>query len=398
MMPRSSKKYVCGFYGARDGYEVALALHEAGWLEVLLTDFYGENTWLKKLGLARVSRSHPKLPPEKVCGSPWLSVAKMAAARVFPDAELQNHLTDYLLSRRIGRAAVRNQAHIFTYEPYAVRRPNGGFSQGRKQILFHFHPHVDMEDAIYAEDQRRFPEFYRELKVTESPYRKRTADAWRQADLILCASSFTRDSLVAAGMPKEMCRVVPYGVKSPDAGNGASRQGPLKLLFVGRNPLRKGLHHLILAWQEAKKRPADRLTIVCAGSGRAVRELAVGQEDVAWKEYVSGEELTRLYREADALVVPSLCEGFGHVYLEAMGHGCAVVGTAHSALPDLGGEKDGVFLVPVGQPGKLADLISRASIDPGNFRSKSEAARKRAGEFTWEKFRGGIREAVKSLV
>ena len=81
-----------------------------------------------------------------------------------------------------------------------------------------------------------------------------------------------------------------------------------------------------------------------------------------------------------------------------MGQGCAVVGTAHSALPDLGGESEGVFLVPAGQPEKLADLISTASTDPENFRSKSGAAQRRAGEFTWEKFRKEIREAVESLV
>jgi len=391
------QKYVCGFYGARDGYEIPVALQEAGCLDALLTDFYGENTWLKKLGLTRVSRSHPKLLSEKVSGSLWLTLAKMAAGRVFRDAELQNHLTDRLLSRRIGRAAVRKQAHILTYEPYAVARPVGGFPNGRKQIVFHFHPHVDREDKIYAEDQQRFPQLYRELKVTESPHRKRTAAAWRQADLVLCASSFTRDSLVAAGMPKEMCRVVPYGVKPPPAGHGASRHGPLKLLFVGRNPLRKGLHHLLLAWRAAKKRNGDRLTIVCAAPERAVRELAAGQADVVWKESVSGEELTRLYREADALVVPSLCEGFGHVYLEAMGHGCAAVGTAHSALPDLGGENEGVFLVPAGEPTSLAELISEASAGPEIFRSESKAARNRAGEFTWEKFRKEIREAVESL-
>ena len=319
------------------------------------------------------------------------------AGYLIREEELRNHLADWWLARKLGRLAQRGGCHILTYEPYAVPRPAGGFPNGRRQILFHFHPHVDREDEIYAKDQKEFPECYRELKVTESPHRKRTAAAWRQADLILCASSFTRDSLVAAGMPKEMCRVVPYGVKPPPAGNGASRHGPLKLLFVGRNPLRKGLHHLLLAWRAAKKRNGDRLTIVCAAPERAVRELAVGQADVVWKESVSGEELTRLYWEADALVVPSLCEGFGHVYLEAMGHGCAAVGTAHSALPDLGGENEGVFLVPAGEPERLAELIGKASADPGIFRSRSEAARERVADFTWAKFREGVKAAVREV-
>ncbi len=387
--------FVCGFYGARDGYEIAAALEKAGLLRRLLTDFYGEAKIFKKMGLFRASRTHPELPGKRVSGSWWLMAATQIAGKVILDPELQNHLTDRLLSRWIEKEAGRRKANIFTYEPYAVPRPADGFAGGRKQILFHFHPHVDQEDKIYAEDQRRFPEFYGQAKVTESPWRKRTIDAWRQADMVLCASSFTRDSLVAAGMRPDICRVVPYGVKLPPAEGGVARKGPLKLLFVGRNPLRKGLHHLLLAWRQAVKKEGDRLTVVCVAQDRAVRELGADQRGVVWRDSVSGEELNRLYREADALVVPSLCEGFGHVYLEAMGHGCAAVGTGHSALPDLGGEKEGVFVVPAGNVEALATLISRVSVVPGIFRSRAEAARRRAAEFTWEKFREGIRDAVR---
>jgi len=390
--------FVCGFYGARDSYEIPVALQEAGLLSILLTDYYGENLWLKKLGLVRAERYHPKLDPHKVCGSAWLTVAKKLSERLFGDPELQNHLPDLWLSAQIGKTAARKKAHIFTYEPYAVPRPEGGFSHCRKQILFHCHPHVECEDRIFTEDQKKYPEFYHESKVNESPYRRRTADAWRQADMILCASFFTRATLVAAGMPPDRCRVVPYGNHTRGIKEEVRRTGPLKHLFVGRNPLRKGLHHLLLGWCEAKKRNGDRLTIVSAASERGLRNLAAGQDDVVWKDSVSREELGALYQEADALVVPSLCEGFGHVYLEAMGYGCAVVGTRNSALPDLGGEEDGVFQLAVGQPAKLAELIGRASAEPEIFRSRSKRAQRRSQEFTWEKFRVGIKGAVGSLV
>jgi glycosyltransferase involved in cell wall biosynthesis len=389
---------VCGFFGARDGYEIPVALQEAGLLSILLTDYYGEVPWLKKLGLVRAERYHPKLDPRKVCGSAWLTFAKKISERLFADPELQNHLPDLWLSAQIGKTAAREKAHIFTYEPYAVPRPEGGFSHCRKQILFHCHPHVECEDRIFTEDQKKYPEFYHGSKVNESPYRRRTADAWRQADLILCASSFTRDSLVAAGMPGGRCRVIPYGTRPRFEDIEVKRDGPLKLLFVGRNPLRKGLHHLLLGWREAKKKTGDRLTVVSLAPERPLQELATEQDDVVWKDSVSGEELGRLYQEADALVVPSLSEGFGHVYLEAMGYGCAVVGTGNSALPDLGGEEEGVFQTVAGESGPLAELISKVSVAPGIFRSRSEAARQRSRKFTWEKFRAGIREAVVSFL
>lgn len=438
------RKFVCGFYGARDGYEVPVALAEAGLLEVLLTDFYGRGGLLAKSGLARAVREHEKLPTDKVLGSMALVLARKVCGRLFTDQEQRNLWPDRLISSRIASAAARHSAHILTYEPYAVPRPHGGFPAGRKQIVFYYHPHVDTEDAIYRADQAKFPEFYGSEHVTDSPWRRRAADAWKHADIVLCASCFTKQSLVAAGMEEQRIVVVPYGTAQPKAevGGGINQetggrgqvteaggggrpeargagqeaigggheaggmrqtadgqwQGSLRLLFVGRNPLRKGLHHLLMAWKAATKRPGDLLTIVCAAKPLEMQRLVECRNDVRCLDSLSGEELAELYRASDALVVPSLCEGFGHVYLEAMGHGCAVVGTRNSALPDIGDEKQGVFTVSVGDVDGLARLISDASSNLSMFRAVSEAAKRRAADFTWERFRQGIVAAAHSIV
>lgn len=431
------RKFVCGFYGARDGYEVPVALAEAGLLEVLLTDFYGRSGLLAKSGLARAMREHDLLPGDKVRGSLSLTLARRLCGKVFSDPEQRNLWPDQLLSNRIAREAGRSNAHILTYEPYAVARPPGGFSDGRKQVVFYYHPHVDTEDAVYREDEKQWPKFHQQSGLLASPWRRRTADAWKYADLVICASSFTKQSLIAAGMEARRIAVVPYGTaqpkaearevtsngslvagggKRPEVGGQRSANGgrmsvvgesllvtrnpppatkSLRLLFVGRGPLRKGLHHLLMAWNAANKKPGDLLTIVCAAKPLEMQRLVEGRDDVRWLDSLSGEELTELYRESDALVVPSLCEGFGHVYLEAMGHGCAVVGTRNSALPDIGHEKQGVFTVEVGDVDGLARLISEASSDPSMFRNVSEAAKRGASEFTWERFRLGIVEAIR---
>ena len=439
------RQFVCGFYGARDGYEVPVALAEAGLLEVLLTDFYGRGGLLARSGLVRAVREHDLLPADKVRGSLTLTLARRLCGKVFSDPEQRNLWPDQLLSNRIARDAARRNAHILTYEPYAVARPTHGFPNGRKQVVFYYHPHVDTEDAVYREDENRWLKFHEQSALLASPWRRRTADAWKHADLLICACSFTKQSLVAAGMEEEKIVVVPYGTAQPKAeattvtsngslvagGGGDGHEGrgqrteggcrradvggrnpgvgetlpatsnsslataPLRLLFVGRGPLRKGLHHLLMAWNAANKRPGDSLTIVCAAKPLEMKRLVEGRDNVRWLDSLSGEELTRLYRESDALVVPSLCEGFGHVYLEAMGHGCAVVGTLNSALPDIGDEKQGVFTVGVGDVDGLAHLISDASADPSVFRSVSEAARRRAGEFTWEGFRQRLTTTIR---
>ena len=398
------RSFVCGLYGARDSYQIPLALEEDGRLELLLTDFYGPGSALAKFGIPRAKQPDSGLPEEKVRGSLWASVLKKVAGTIIRDLELRNHIPDRVLARRIAKYARRCDAHAITYEPYAVKRPAGGFTGGRKQIVFYYHPHVDTEDAIYRRDRESFPDFYAGYPVTSSPWRRRTADAWKHADLVLCASSFTRRTLMSAGMPADKCRVVPYGggpAKAFEMGGQrppiSERNGALRLLFVGRGPMRKGLHHLLLAWKQARRHVDDRLTIVCQADFPALRACAADQKSVTWRDWAASEELHGLYAQSDALVVPSLCEGFGYVYLEAMEYGCAVVGTSNSALPDIGGRDEGVFTVEAGEVGALAELISSASADPSMFRRSSRAAAERSATFTWEKFRKGIVEATAGI-
>jgi glycosyltransferase involved in cell wall biosynthesis len=167
-------------------------------------------------------------------------------------------------------------------------------------------------------------------------------------------------------------------------------------LFVGRNPLRKGLHHLLLAWKHARRNPEDLLTIVCREKPAGLLALA-REGGVRWKESVSEAELHDLYAESDALVVPSLCEGFGHVYLEAMSFGCPVVGTDHSILADIGGEESGVFQVQAGDVSQLAKLISAASANRMVFGARRENAARQPQRFSWQAFRQGVGDAVRAL-
>lgn len=433
----SSERFVCGFYGARDSYQLPLALLEAGRLDVLLTDHYGDTAILRSKGMVRATRSSAAIPETMVRGSFAALLARKICGRLIADLELRNLVPDRMLSRRMAAAARKQGAHIATYEPYAVERRF--LPPECKQVVFYYHPHVDTEDAIYAADRAKFGKFYVDYAVTSSPWRRRTADAWKQADLVLCASSFTKNSLVAAGMPEGKAVVVPYGIsmereadgggrrsevgrqtsevggrrsevgdqKSEDRGQMADgellmaetrgQSAGLRLLFVGRGAMRKGLHHLLLAWQAAARTTDDRLTIVCSESFPILRRMAAELKGVEWINSLNGPELNAFYDQSDAVVVPSLCEGFGHVYLEGMSRGCVVVGTANSALPDFGGQESGVFTVSPREPGELAALISEVSRRPEVFRDVSEAAKQRAGGFTWERFRQGIVEATRRI-
>jgi glycosyltransferase involved in cell wall biosynthesis len=70
-------------------------------------------------------------------------------------------------------------------------------------------------------------------------------------------------------------------------------------------------------------------------------------------------DVDALYPLIDLVVIPSRSEGMPNVLLEAIRADVPVVSTAVGAVPTVVGSRDGVLLVPPGQPDPLADAIDR---------------------------------------
>ena len=115
------------------------------------------------------------------------------------------------------------------------------------------------------------------------------------------------------------------------------------------------------------------------------------------RRFVSSEELLHEYQSADVFVFPSLLEGFGHVLLEAMACGLPVISTTRTAAPDLVRQGQEGFVIPPGNARELARCLEFFISNPENTRTMGRAARVRAEEFTWTKFRRGIVEAVTTI-
>ena len=113
---------------------------------------------------------------------------------------------------------------------------------------------------------------------------------------------------------------------SASRGPRAPPSGPLRVLFVGNLIPRKGLLVLIAALGRLP-RGTWRLTVVgspvvdpgyAARVRRAVRDLGL-QDSVRMRGQMDDAGLAAELRVHHVLAVPSLYEGFGIVYLEAMG-------------------------------------------------------------------------------
>jgi glycosyltransferase involved in cell wall biosynthesis len=396
------EKYVCTFRGRRDSYQVPVALAEAGLLDQFITDAYAL-PWMKTL--AKLSpqsvrtkidfRSDPGIPMERVrClwGTTMVEHLRhrTGCARIATFSRLDRNF-----SRAAARRAEQTRSHLLLYSPYAWEAFTACYSHTPRKVLFQYHPHPGLEKRILAADSARYPDVGESFsggvtgQLPEELVR-RERDCWKHADLIFCASTFTKNSLHEAGADERKCQVVPYGIEVPAAVEVRPLADAFHVVFVGSGGQRKGLHHLLLAWQRATLPGSSKLTLVCRVIDRGIEQLVATTPRVMLRRGVAERELKHIYASSTLFAMPSLVEGFGQVYLEALAQGSPVLGTNNTCLPDLGIEKDGIYIVA---PGDIDELVAKleflSRMLPAN-RQLREAARSCASRFPWQRFRESL--------
>ena len=90
-----------------------------------------------------------------------------------------------------------------------------------------------------------------------------------------------------------------------------------------------------------------------------------------------------LYRAAEALVFPSLYEGFGLPALEAMACGTPVITSKTSSLPEVVG--DAAVLIDPANVDELAGAITHVMSDQGLREHLVAAGPSRAAGFSWQR-------------
>ena len=138
---------------------------------------------------------------------------------------------------------------------------------------------------------------------------------------------------------------------------------PLRLGFLGRLNITKGLETLIAAMGQLQDLP---VTTVIAGTGRAeyddtLRAAAAGLP-IQFLGHVAPAEL---FRRIDLLVVPSAWrEPFGRVVQEAFACGVPVLGSDSGALPEVIGSTGAGLCFPTQDPAALAAQV-RGLVEQG---------------------------------
>jgi len=160
------------------------------------------------------------------------------------------------------------------------------------------------------------------------------------------------------------------------------------LLFVGNREGYKNFSGLLKAIA-INSRLCGELGLVAFG-GRpfgepAIREissLGLNPKNVV---HLQGDDalLEACYRQAAALVYPSLYEGFGLPPLEAMIRDCPVCVSDRSSIPEVVGDA-GEYFDPE-QPESISEAIERVLFDTARREQLIAAGRERFREFSWER-------------
>lgn len=163
------------------------------------------------------------------------------------------------------------------------------------------------------------------------------------------------------------------------------------LLAVGTLEPRKGIDVLIAAVGVLHRRGTPAPPLLLAGpdgwGGLNPRELAAEQglppDAVQPLGRLEDAELVAVVQGAQAVVVPSLAEGFGLPVLEAMSAGVPVVHSDAAALVEVAA--DAGVTVPRGNAEALADALQQLHRDPARRAELSTAGLRRAAEFSWQR-------------
>ena len=161
-------------------------------------------------------------------------------------------------------------------------------------------------------------------------WRKRALD---HIDCFVMLSEWALERHRQEGIERPMV-CIPHAVEPPAELEPADPYDDPYFLFVGRLLRLKGVHELIEIFRGFRR---ARLVIAGEGEDRADFERAAdGLDHVEFVGHVEGHALSRLYRNAVAVLMPSLCfEVSPLVPREAFGHGTPVIARDLGALPEV---------------------------------------------------------------
>lgn len=272
----------------------------------------------------------------------------------------------------------------------ARRRPNVYFSPGfnppvfsSAALVFTIH---DLIHLTVPEEGTTFKKAYFQQLVLPSA---------RRAFRVLTVSEYSKRQIVRwSRLPEDRVVVAGNGVDSSFSPIGPRAQfGGRYLLYVGNRKPHKNLDRLFHAFGDLED---PGLTLVLSGEADTDISQRVERAGISERVRFSGTlpdaEMPALFRGAEALILPSVLEGFGLPLVEAMACGTPVIAARSSALPEVAGDA-AVFVDPL----DVGDIRWGLEHVLGSSDIRAQMRMRglnRAREYTWDRVADRVRKVL----
>lgn len=209
-----------------------------------------------------------------------------------------------------------------------------------------------------------------------------------QADRVVCVSTPLRTSMQEHGVSAPM-QVILNGFHLHHSNISAERES-YSIAQAGYLIPRKKVDVTLRAFtQFREKHPAATMTVIGKGSEREKlealsRELGV-EAAVRFTGEVPNAEVMAEMAKARFFCMPSVHEGFGIVYSEAMASGCITIGTEGEGIADVIESGKNGFLVPPDDPDAIAAVMEWCLAHPEEAAAIAAQGRQDALSLTWER-------------
>ncbi|MBC8161321.1 MAG: glycosyltransferase family 4 protein [Roseiflexaceae bacterium] len=231
----------------------------------------------------------------------------------------------------------------------------------------------------------------------------------RNADLVLTTTAYARAAIGRHyGVPGRRVRLVPEGVdlaryqqiaaETPRQSDGRT------ILCVARQYPRKHIADLLQAMALVRERVPDACAVI-VGDGPEhanLRALAAELNLGAGVRFLGAlpddDDVRRWYRRADIFCLPSVQEGFGMVFVEAMASGLPVVATTAAAIPEVVPRNRAGLLVPPAYPEALAHALVELLNNPDQRATFGSYGQQHVQQYDWDRVARQFLAAISPLV
>ena len=401
--------------------QAARALHEAGLLDRFYTAVRDDpaSLWQRAAcAAARIvgqdlrrqlrRRAVTEIPPELVTSYPFRELVRLAVGALDRSGRLTDLVWQWAepgFDRRVARQLHVGLRGVYGFEYASLATFEAARARGLRVIYDVPAPEPRFVRELLNREIAAFPElqtaYHRHTEAREEQRIARRRAEWAAANTVVANSSFTKNTYVAAGLDGKKIHVVPYGAPPPApravALTGPRPGKPLQLLWAGTFGIRKGAHYLLDAWRKNNFGTHAQLRVYGAVTlpDRLLSPLPSGVE---LGGSIPRDQLLEAYRQSDALVFPTLCDGFGLVVTEALSQGLPVITTTSAGAADLVIHGTNGMIIPAGDAGALAEAITWCLEHRGELRAMREPALDTAIANQWSNYRGTLSEVVRSTL